>query len=117
MLAQTPIKDHTIWFKDIHDPALRARFEAMAPDEAVHLEIEDVVGIWRRMKDGRDGRPTLGIRPEGPMKKIWNEWYRARCGETVTVRLVQQADDFLAASSALFCEWNSPEDEAAFGDL
>ena len=51
------------------------------------------------------------------MKGIWNNWFKTRKGDRIYLRVVEPADDYLAAASALFSEWNSPEDEAAFRDL
>jgi len=51
------------------------------------------------------------------MKAVWNEWFRTRKGEAIELREAVLADDYLAAGSALFSEWNSPEDEEAFRDL
>jgi hypothetical protein len=51
------------------------------------------------------------------MKDIWNRWYRDRRGEVVQVRLLNRADDYLAATSRLFSEWDSAEDDEAFRDL
>ena len=115
--ATTKIKDHAIWFKDISEPSLLKRMEAMQPEEHIVLETDHVVGRWMRMKDGVDGRPTFGIRPAGEMKQIWNEWFKSRKGEFIELRETQLADDYLAAASEMFSEWNTPEDEEAFNDL
>ena len=114
---QTRIRDHAIWFKDISDPELLERFEKLAPDESLVLNIDGVVGRWKRMKNGKDGRPTFAIRPIGEMKTIWNEWFRKRRGERITLLEAQMADDYLKHTAELFSEWSSPEDEAAFNDL
>lgn len=111
------IEDHTIWFKHIADPKLRARLAALREGETINLEADGVIGVWKRMNPGRDGRPTPGIKPEGPMKEVWNRWFRTRKGEVIEVREAVLADDYLSSGSALFSEWNSPEDEEAFRDL
>lgn len=51
------------------------------------------------------------------MKKVWSEWFRTRRGEKITLKPVAASDDYLTATAALFSEWTSPEDEAAFRDL
>jgi len=51
------------------------------------------------------------------MKKVWNDWYKNRRGELVSIREVKLADDYLVNVSKLFVEWESPEDEEAFRDL
>jgi len=117
MTTTTEIKDHAIWFKDISEPALLKRMQSMQPEEHIVLEADHVVGRWIRMKNGSDGRPTFGIRPAGEMRQIWNNWFKLRKGEFVELRETQLADDYLAAATGMFSEWNSPEDEEAFRDL
>jgi len=111
------IEDRTIWFKHVAEPHLRERLESLKEEEAITLEIDGVIGRWKRMKKGKNPEPTRGIKPDGAMKKVWNTWFENRRGETVEMREAMLADDYLAASSALFSEWNSPEDEEAFRDL
>jgi hypothetical protein len=117
MESHTAIQDHAIWFKHLPGRDILGRLGELPPEGEVMVEIDGVAGVWRRMKRGKDGRLPDAIIPVGPMKDIWNQWYRHRRGEIVPVRLLDPADDFLAATSPLFSEWNSPEDEAAFRDL
>ncbi len=117
MQPRVKITDVAIWFKHIESPRLRDRLQALKDDEEVSLEVGGVVGRWRRMKTGVDGRPTDGIRPHGSMKDVWNGWFKERRGDLLSVREVVVADDYLASATSLFPEWESPEDEAAFRDL
>ncbi len=117
MQPRVKITDSAIWFKHIEGASLRKRLQALKADEEVSLEIGGVVGRWRRMKTGVDGRPTDGIRPHGSMKDVWNGWYKERRGDLLSVREVVVADDYLAGATRLFPEWDSPEDEEAFRDL
>lgn len=117
MAATLAIEDTTIWFKHIKDPALQARLSELDEGEAIHLVTDGIVGRWTRMRRGKDGRATAGIKPEGEMKTIWGDWFRNRKGSTILVQEVQLADDYLREGSLLFSEWLSPEDEEAFGDL
>ena len=115
--ARVVISDVAVWFKHIEETPVLMHLEALEPEEEVTLVADDIVGRWRRMKTGKDGRPVNAIRPVGPMKETWNTWFRQRRGDVITLRLADPADDLLAASAALFSEWASPEDEAAFRDL
>lgn len=118
MLETTvPIEDHAIWFKHVRSRTLLERLTKLRDEEEINLEISGVVGRWKRMRTGKDGRRTDAIKPEGAMKSVWNDWFRTRKGEVVTLREAVLADDYLALGSKLFSEWNSPEDEAAFRDL
>ena len=116
-MKDAEITDFVVWFKNIHSADLLRHLNALAPEEELTLLADNIVGPWQRMKSGTDGRPTPGIKPVGPMKKVWSDWFRTRRGERITLRTVNLADDHLAASAALFSEWNSPEDEEAFRDL
>ena len=111
------IEDHAIWFKHLPSRETLERLSALEPEAEVTVEIDGVTGKWQRMKRGVDGRLTDGIRPVGEMKAIWNDWFRNRKGDKVTLRVLTTADDYLAASAPLFSEWNSPEDDEAFRDL
>jgi hypothetical protein len=111
------IEDHTIWFKHVADDQLRGRLESLSDNQEIMLLADGVVGRWKRMRTGSDGRPVLGIKPDGAMKSIWEKWFRNRKGEEIQLREVALADDYLVAGSALFSEWNSPEDDEAFRDL
>jgi hypothetical protein len=103
--------------KHVHAPNLALKLNALRPEEEVSLEADGVVGRWQRMKTGKDGREVRAIRPVGSMKSVWNEWFKNRKREHIVIREVALADDYLAASSALFSEWASDEDEEAFRDL
>ncbi len=111
------ICDVAIWFKHVHAPSLAKRLGALRPEEEVSLEADGIVGRWQRMKTGKDGREVSAIRPVGSMKSVWNEWFKNRKGERIEIREVALADDYLAATSAIFSEWASEEDEEAFRDL
>ena len=117
MQSTFEISDVVIWFKHIGARDLAERLDSLEPDSEILLQVDEVIGPWRRMKTGKDGRVTRGIRPVGPMQSVWRNWYETRKGEIVTVREVVMADDYLKASTPLFSEWASDEDEAAFADL
>jgi hypothetical protein len=117
MQPQVRLTDFAIWFKHVEGTDLVYRLRDLKDEEEISLEIDGVVGRWKRMKTGTDGRPTEGIRPHGSMKTVWNDWYRRRRGETLALREVRIADDYLTSVAKLFPEWESPEDEEAFRDL
>ena len=111
------ISDIAIWFKHLPNQTLRNRLASLEPEAEVTLEVDEVQGRWRRMKRGVDGRLPDAVIPVGPMKEVWGNWFRTRKGTSVTVRIVNTTDDYLAAQTRLFSEWASAEDEAAFHDL
>ena len=116
-MAYVEISDDTIWAKQIEGgKALKERILALAPGEIIELEVDGIVGSWEKMRNGRDGRVTTGIKPIGPMKEIWQR-LQARRGKVVEVRQVRTADAYLAALNETMTEWDLPEDEEAFRDL
>lgn len=116
-MAYVSITDDAIWAKQIEGgKALRERILSLSPGESIELEVDGIVGRWEKMKKGKDGRLTTGIKPIGPMKDVWKR-FQARRGKIVEVREVRTADAYLAALTDTLAEWNTPEDEEAFRDL
>jgi hypothetical protein len=116
-MAYIPITDDAIWAKQVEGgKALKERILSLAPGETIELEVDGIVGRWEKMRNGKDGRSTMGIKPIGPMKDIWKR-FQARRGKIVEVREVRTADAYLAALTDTVDEWNTPEDEEAFRDL
>jgi hypothetical protein len=116
-MGYVAITDDAIWANHIEGSrALKQRILSLSPGDIIELEVDRIVGRWEKMKNGRDGRSTSGIKPVGPMKEIWKA-FQSRRGETVEVREVRTAEAYLAAVSETLSEWNSPQDEAAFRDL
>ena len=111
------ITDVAIWFKHVHSARLRDRLKSLRAGDEISLETDGIVGSWRRMNTGKDGRAVDAIRPVGAIRPVWNAWFKARRGESIPIGEAVVADEYLAAASALFCEWSSPEDEENFRDL
>jgi hypothetical protein len=88
----------------------------MKPGEHVDLEVGGVVGRWEKMKLGKDGRPTEGIKPIDSMREVWTRMQQDR-GRVVEVKQVHLPDPYLAALGDTLDEWTSAEDEEAFRDL
>jgi hypothetical protein len=116
-MAKVTIKDDAIWLKHIDgDPRLKQRLQDLAADSIIDLEIDGIVGRWQRMKVGKDGRPTPGIKPIEAMRDVWARM-RQQPGRVVDIREVLTADSYLASLTAVMSEWDSPEDELAYSDL
>ncbi|MGE6741630.1 hypothetical protein ACQKGC_15260 [Allorhizobium pseudoryzae] len=111
------LTDQVIWFKHIEGKTLLVRLKALQAEEEIHLEIGGVVGRWKRMRSGVDGRPTDGLKPSGAMRDIWSAWYGSKRGDRLTVREVPDENPREPTITSLFPEWASAEDEAAFRDL
>lgn len=91
MTAQTEVRDYVIWSKHLHgDSAVAERVAALRPGQTIHLAVDGVLGSWRKMDQGKDGRPTPGIRPLGATQTFWRELYRSRRGAVVSVAVVDE---------------------------
>lgn len=92
MTARTEVRDYVIWSKHLHgDLRLPSRIEALDAGETIELEVDGVRGTWRKMDQGKDGRPTPGIRPLGSAQAFWRELYKSRRGAVVSVSLADSA--------------------------
>ncbi|MBL0947256.1 hypothetical protein [Brevundimonas sp.] len=90
-MAHTTVSDFVIWTKHIHgDPAIERAILALEEGEAIRLRVAGAAGAWTRMKDGKDGRPTPGIRPIGAAKDFWRELYSSRRGDVVDIEVISE---------------------------
>jgi hypothetical protein len=82
--------------------------------------IDDTPVKFAKMRDGSDGRPTPGLRPEGSDAKRFWDALQERRGERVTVVLPGESrpsDPHFQSLAPLLSEWESPEDAAAYDRL
>ena len=118
-MATMIIRDDALWAKHIEgDPELARRISALAEGERILLAIEGRPLRFRKMRDGTDGRPTDGLRPDDASLPDWRD-FQERRGERVRVELGDRpaADPYLLALTTTLTEWNSPEDAAAYDGL
>lgn len=68
------IRDHVLWAKHIHgNDSLKDEITGLDAGELIELEVDGFRGMWEKMDDGADGRPTTGIKPLGNARKHWHE--------------------------------------------
>lgn len=116
-MATVNTRDDAIWVSHIEGSReLQDRVKNLSEGEMIELEVGGIVGQWQRMNDGRDGRPTLGLKPISGMKEVWAAW-RKQAPRLVEIREVRSADSYLSALRATMNEWDSPADDAAYRDL
>lgn len=117
-MATMIIRDDVLWARHIEgDPDLARRIRALPADDAIVLRIEGRPVRFRKMRDGRDGRPTEGVRPDPAFAEFWKA-LQARRGAMITVEPeTGGVDPYLLSLSATLSEWNSPEDAAAYDEL
>jgi hypothetical protein len=113
------IRDDAVWAKHIDDPEIVRRILALPPGAPMTLLVDRNPVRFRKMRDGADGRPTEGLRPDDDFRDHWQTLQQRR-GEEVTVELERPSpaeDPYLTSTAALLTEWNSPEDAKAYDGL
>jgi hypothetical protein len=119
-MAFVKISDNSIWAKHVDNGAdIQRRILDLAENSPIALQIDGNVVLFRKMRNGSDGRPTAGIRPDESSKAFWNKLYSERRGERVPIALAitPVADPYLESMTHLLIEWDSPSDNAAYNDL
>ncbi|WP_375459971.1 hypothetical protein [uncultured Enterovirga sp.] len=119
-MAALTIRDDALWVKHIHDPDIRRHVAGLSSDQPVRLVIDGRRILFRKMRDGLDGRPTPGLRADGDDIEGRAAWaqLQARRGETVPLALDEGPEDpYLTDLDEFLHEWKTPEDAAAFDGL
>lgn len=116
-MATMIIRDDVVWARHIEgDPALAKRIRSLAAGEPIVLRIEGRSLRFRKMRDGEDGRPTEGVRPEPDASPFWRDLQQRR-GAVITIEEGGSVDPYLLSLCATLTEWNSPDDAAAYDGL
>lgn len=112
------IRDDVIWAKHLKaSPELYDAVVNLEENEIIRLSVDGIIGRWARMRTGKDGRPTLGLKPVGAMAQVWKRMQERR-GEKVPLDWPEgPPDPWLQMADASFVEWRSAEDEEAYGEL
>jgi len=95
-LAHTVVRDVVIWTKHVHGGDTAQRLSGLPGDAEVTLIVDGVRGRWCKMRDGKDGRPTAGLRPVGRAQSFWQTLFESRRGESVSIELESSAEVGLA---------------------
>jgi hypothetical protein len=119
-MGRMVVRDNALWAKHIeNDSELVRRILALPSDAPITLLVDRIPVRFRKMRDGTDGRPTPGLRPEPAFKPFWDAMQERR-GEVVEVSLDGGAavdDPYLSSLEPLLGEWTSPEDAKAYDGL
>ena len=82
--------------------------------------LHGIDGTWLKSRKTESGGPVDILVPTGAMKTVWARM-RAQFPDWAEVRLegvyTGEDDDYLRMLNMLMPEWNSAEDEEAFGGL
>jgi hypothetical protein len=118
-MSYITVRDDAIWARHVEDPELRDRIRSLSQNAPLLLLVEGVPVRFVKMRDGKDGRPTEGLRPaDAEAHRFWRAMQERR-GERVRIALADPTADnaHLASVSALLSEWESDEDAAAYDGL
>jgi hypothetical protein len=86
-----------IWAKHC-DPSLKAAITELLPEQPIHLLVNGSRTIWAKMRDGRDGRPTPGIKIiDGQYA-----WGKIALHEECDISLRQDTDSVSESKTLLF---------------
>lgn len=91
-MAHTTVRDVVIWTKHIHGGDTAARLAALPGEAELTLIVDGVRGRWCKMRDGKDGRPTSGLRPVGRAQSFWQSLFDARRGDSVSLEIADDDD-------------------------
>jgi hypothetical protein len=84
-MSVVEIRDYALWPKHIHqNELLKEKLLTLVAGELVELEVDGFRGMWKKMEDGKDGRPTPGIKALGKAKAHWHGLQDQR-GELVSI--------------------------------
>jgi hypothetical protein len=109
--------DDAIWLKTVTADQMTVSYLRQLPaGSRIRLAIEGTPGEWEKMADGRDGRPTLGLKPVGRTREYW-KGLKHRRGKLLDFKVLDPRDALISDIEASLTEWDSKEDEAAFRDL
>ncbi len=84
--ATVEVRDHALWTKQIQrDDTLKATLNGSRGRNRIELEVDGFRGTWQKMEDGKDGRPTTGIKPMGPAQAHWHTLLQNRLGDVAAI--------------------------------
>ncbi len=82
------IRDHAVWIKHIRkNEGLKTVLTNLPAGALIELRIDGYRGMWKKMEDGTDGRPTSGIKGIGTARDHWHGLQEKR-GELVSIEFV-----------------------------
>ena len=72
-MGRMVVRDNAVWVKHIEgDQELVRRILALPSNASITLLVNRTPVRFRKMRDGADGRPTPGLRPDPDFKPFWN---------------------------------------------
>ena len=67
------VRDYALWAKHIHgNERLKEKIIGLSQGDLVELIVDGWRGTWVKMEDGKDGRPTAGLKAVGTARQKWH---------------------------------------------
>lgn len=97
------VRDHVLWPQHIRNaPNLMAWLLGLNSGEIAFLRIDGRVGVWQKMSDGTDGRPTPGLKPgDTRTREMWHSLFRERHHDDVRIEAPEVPDTAARVSTSL----------------
>ena len=87
-MAHIEVRDRVLWIKHIHGAeSLARKLATLKSGTPVRLRVAGMSGLWEKMKDKPDGKPTPGLKPIGPVSDYWQTLFKTKRGELVDIAL------------------------------
>ena len=72
-MSVVEVRDHALWAKHIYgNEQLRDKILGLPQGKLIELVIDGWRGTWVKMDDGKDGRPTPGLKALGEGRRKWH---------------------------------------------
>lgn len=72
-MSHVEVRDHALWAKHIYgNEPLREKILSLSQGQLIELVVDGLRGQWVKMDDGKDGRPTPGIKALGDARQQWH---------------------------------------------
>ena len=80
------IRDYALWAKHIYgNEDLKNEILEMEAGDIIELKVDGKKGMWSKMSDGKDGRPTPGMKAIGEARAHWHSLQDKR-GKLVSIK-------------------------------
>jgi hypothetical protein len=85
-MAYVEVRDYALWPKHIHgDDELKTNLLRLHQGQLIELEVDGFCGVWKRMKQGKNPKPTEGLKAIGNAREHWHQLFRKRPGDLVPI--------------------------------
>jgi hypothetical protein len=87
-MSTVAIRDHALWAAHIEEnDALKEKILSLSQGASIELNVDGWSGTWLKMNDGKNGRPTPGLKAVGDARVSWHAMQDSR-GTKVPIREV-----------------------------